>query len=233
MTRGSRRRVARSRDRQDGAATRLSLLEAGGAVFAEFGFDRATAKEIALRAGTNAAAVNYHFGGIEALYEDVLAEAHHRLMSYDVLARMITADIDPKEKLRRFIGLLVRVVRTANEDSWPAKVIVRELIAPTPHIDKLRRQEIEPKKALLFGVIAEIIGVAPDHPLVAQAALSTMAPCFMLLVAEKRVSEIIPALGRNTTKDEELADRLVRFTLGGLAALSASEQAARSPDREN
>ncbi|NLS16221.1 helix-turn-helix transcriptional regulator [Rhizobium sp. P40RR-XXII] len=211
----------------------MSLLEAGGAVFAEFGFDRATAKEIALRAGTNAAAVNYHFGGIEALYEDVLAEAHHRLMSYDVLARMITADIDPKEKLRRFIGLLVRVVRTANEDSWPAKVIVRELIAPTPHIDKLRRQEIEPKKALLFGVIAEIIGVAPDHPLVAQAALSTMAPCFMLLVAEKRVSEIIPALGRNTTKDEELADRLVRFTLGGLAALSASEQAARSPDREN
>ncbi|MBB3285099.1 MULTISPECIES: CerR family C-terminal domain-containing protein [unclassified Rhizobium] len=232
MARGIRR-TARSRDRQDGAATRTSLLEAGGAVFAEFGFDRATAKEIALRAGTNAAAVNYHFGGIEALYEDVLAEAHHRLMSYDVLARMINADIDPKEKLRRFIGLLVTVVRTGNESSWPAKVIVRELIAPTPHIDKLRREEIEPKKALLFGVIAQILGVPPDHPLVAQAALSTMAPCFMLLVAEKRVSEIIPALGRDATTDEELADRLVRFTLGGLAHLSLSEHADRPSDASN
>lgn len=232
MARGIRR-TARSRDRQDGAATRISLLEAGGAVFAEFGFDRATAKEIALRAGTNAAAVNYHFGGIEALYEDVLAEAHHRLMSYDVLARTVSADIEPKEKLRRFIGLLVKVVRTGNEHSWPAKVIVRELIAPTPHIDKLRREEIEPKKALLFGVIAQIIGVAPDHPLVAQAALSTMAPCFMLLVAEKRVSEIIPALARESTTDEELADRLVRFTLGGLAQLSPPVQAARSPEQRS
>ncbi len=225
MTRGSRR-AARSRDRQDGAATRMSLLEAGGAVFAEFGFDRATAKEIASRAGTNAAAVNYHFGGVEALYEDVLAEAHHRLMSYEVLARAVAPDIDPKEKLRRFIALLVKVVRTGSENSWPAKVIVRELIAPTPHIDKLRREEIEPKKALLFGVIAQIIGVTPDNPLVAQAALSMMAPCFMLLVAEKRVSEIIPALGRETTTDEELADRLFRFTLGGLIQLSASEQTA-------
>jgi AcrR family transcriptional regulator len=230
MAKGNRR-TARSRDRQDGAATRTSLLEAGGAVFAEFGFDRATAKEIALRAGTNAAAVNYHFGGIEALYEDVLAEAHHRLMSYDVLARTVAADIEPKEKLRGFIGLLVKVVRTGNEHSWPAKVIVRELIAPTPHIDKLRREEIEPKKALLFGVIAEIIGVAPDHPFVAQAALSTMAPCFMLLVAEKRVSEIIPALGRDVTTDAELAERLVRFTLGGLAQLSLLAKAAGSTDQ--
>lgn len=229
MARGIRR-TARSRDRQDGAATRMSLLEAAGAVFAEFGFDGATAKEIALRAGANAAAVNYHFGGIEALYENVLAEAHHRLMSYEVLARTVNADIEPKEKLRRFIGLLVKVVRTGNEQSWPAKVIVRELIAPTPHIDKLRREEIEPKKALLFGVIAQIIGVTPDHPLVAQAALSTMAPCFMLLVAEKRVSEIIPALGRETTTDEELADRLFRFTLGGLIQLSASEQGLETPE---
>lgn len=232
MARGNRR-VARSRDRQDGAATRMNLLEAGGAVFAEFGFDRATAKEIALRAATNAAAVNYHFGGIEALYEDVLAEAHHRLMSYELLASTVAADIDPKEKLRRLIGLLVKVVRAGNENSWPAKVIVRELIAPTPHIGKLRREEIEPKKALLFSVIAQIIGVQTDNPLVAHAALSTMAPCFMLLVAEKRVSEIIPALGRETTTDEELADRLFRFTLGGLAGLSSSGQATRSPDQSS
>jgi len=232
MARGNRRTV-RSRDRQDGATTRTSLLEAGGAVFAEFGFDRATAKEIALRAQTNAAAVNYHFGGIEALYEDVLAEAHRRLMSYEVLAGTATADIEPKEKLRRFIGLLVKVVRTGNENSWPAKVIVRELIAPTPHIGKLRREEIEPKKALLFGILAQIIGVEPDHPLVAQGAFSTIAPCFMLLVADKRVSEIIPALGRETTTDEELTDRLFRFTLGGLAQLALSVLPPRSADQPN
>lgn len=229
MVRGNRR-TARSRDRQDGAATRANLLEAAGAVFAEFGFDRATAKEIALRAATNAAAVNYHFGGIEALYEEVLAEAHHRLMNYEVLAHAVADGVDPKEKLRRLIGLVVKVVRTRSEDSWPARVIVRELVAPTPYIDKLRREEIEPKKALFFGVIAQIVDLAPDHPLVGQAAISTMAPCFMLLVADKRLTEIIPTLGRQATTDEELTDRLVRFALAGLAQISSSEPIIRSTD---
>lgn len=222
MMKGSRRSSAGS-GRLDGAETRTNLLEAAGAVFAELGFDRATAKEIAHRAGANAAAVNYHFGGIEPLYEEVLAEAHRRLVSYQVLARVVSVDQDPKERLRRLIGLLVGVVRSESSASWPAKVIVRELIAPTPHFERLRREELEPKKALIFGVISQIMGVAPDHPLVAQAALSIMAPCFMLLIAEKRLTEVLPPLGRSNVSNETLADRLANFTLGGIAQLVATE----------
>jgi AcrR family transcriptional regulator len=222
MVKGSRRSSAGG-GRLDGAETRTNLLEAAGAVFAELGFDRATAKEIAHRAGANAAAVNYHFGGIEPLYEEVLAEAHRRLVSYQVLARVVSVDQDPKERLRRLIGLLVGVVRSESSASWPAKVIVRELIAPTPHFERLRREELEPKKALIFGVISQIMGVAPDHPLVAQAALSIMAPCFMLLIAEKRLTEVLPPLGRANVRNETLANRLANFTLGGIAQLVATE----------
>ena len=50
--------------RDDGATTRAQLLEAAGEIFAEKGLDRATGKEIADRAGTNSAAVNYYFGGL-------------------------------------------------------------------------------------------------------------------------------------------------------------------------
>ncbi|MDX3973928.1 TetR/AcrR family transcriptional regulator [Shinella sp.] len=221
MAKGPRRSAAR----QDGAATRAGLLEAAGAVFAEVGFDRATAKEIAQRAGTNAAAVNYHFGGIEPLYEAVLAEAHRRLMSYELLIQTIGAEGDPKDKLRRVIGLLVRVVRAESNMSWPAKAIVREIISPTPHIEKLRREELDPKKALIFGLISEIMGRSPDDPLVAQAMLSTMAPCLMLLVAEQRLSEVIPDLARTAVSDEMLAERLASFALGGLAQLSADAAA--------
>lgn len=222
MAIGSRRSPTAGR-RPDGAATRTSLLEAAGAVFAESGFDRATAKEIAHRAGANAAAVNYHFGGIEPLYADVLAEAHRRLVNYQVLARAVSVDQDPKERLRRLIGLLVSVVRSESSTSWPAKVIVRELIAPTPHFEKLRREELEPKRALVFSVISQVMGVAPDHPLVAQVALSIMAPCFMLLIAEKRVTEVLTPLDRARVSNEALADRLANFTLGGIAQLMATE----------
>jgi TetR/AcrR family transcriptional regulator, regulator of cefoperazone and chloramphenicol sensitivity len=222
MVKGSRRSSTVS-GRPDGAETRNNLLEAAGAVFAESGFDRATAKEIAHRAGANAAAVNYHFGGIEPLYEEVLAEAHRRLVSYQVLARVVSADQDPKDRLRRLIGLLVGVVRSGSSASWPAKVIVREVIAPTPHFEKLRREELEPKKTLIFGVISQIMGVTPDHPLVAQAALSIMAPCFMLLIAEKRLTEVLPPLDRANVSNETLANRLANFVLGGIAQLVATE----------
>ena len=222
MARGARR-SSFSGPRPDGAATRASLLEAAGPVFAEHGFDGATAKEIALRAGANAAAVNYHFGGIAPLYAEVLAEAHRRLVNYQALARAASVDTDPKDRLRRLIGLLVRVVRSQGDASWPAKVIVRELISPTPHFEKLRREELEPKKALLFGVVAGIMGVSVDHPLVAQSVFSILAPCFMLLIAEKRLSEVMPPLARDNVGNEVFADRLTNFALGGIAQLASGE----------
>ncbi len=46
-----------------GQQTRLRLLDAGLAVFSEVGYHGATIREIAGRAGTNIAAISYHFGG--------------------------------------------------------------------------------------------------------------------------------------------------------------------------
>jgi len=52
--------------------TREKLIEAAGQVFAERGFQEATVREICSRAGTNGAAVNYHFGDKLGLYTEVL-----------------------------------------------------------------------------------------------------------------------------------------------------------------
>jgi AcrR family transcriptional regulator len=48
--------------------TRQALLDHATDVFAENGFDRASVREITGRATVNQAAINYHFGGKEALY---------------------------------------------------------------------------------------------------------------------------------------------------------------------
>jgi len=61
----------------DGAeTTRSRLLEAAGREFAEKGFEGATVRGISDRAEANLAAVNYYFGGKEALYERAVVESH-------------------------------------------------------------------------------------------------------------------------------------------------------------
>src|SRR6202012_5005215 len=83
-----------------GAKVRARLLEAAGEVFARKGFECATSREICLRAGVNLAAVNYHFGGVEALYIAALREAHTRTTWVDRLNLEGVDDLPAKEKLK-------------------------------------------------------------------------------------------------------------------------------------
>ena len=52
--------------------TRDRLLDAAEALFMEHGFEATSLRAITAAAGANLAAVNYHFGGKEALFEAVL-----------------------------------------------------------------------------------------------------------------------------------------------------------------
>ncbi|MGK3207403.1 TetR family transcriptional regulator [Amycolatopsis sp. MEPSY49] len=54
--------------RPAGQDTRTALIEAARAVFAENGYDGATVRAIATRAGVDAAMVNHWFGGKEGLF---------------------------------------------------------------------------------------------------------------------------------------------------------------------
>src|ERR1700722_13250844 len=83
-------------------STREHLLETAGQVFCEKGFAGATGKEICERSGANAAAVVYHFGGMDNLYREVVRAARDRLVSSEALAAAVAQESDPKEKLTAF-----------------------------------------------------------------------------------------------------------------------------------
>ena len=80
------------RPREDGNATRQKIIEVAGTLFAEKGYAETSSKEITERAGTNIAAVNYHFGSREKLYIAVLDEASGNLLyAQDAFARVAPA----------------------------------------------------------------------------------------------------------------------------------------------
>ena len=53
-------------------STKQKLVEAGVVLFGEFGYDKASLRDICKMAGVNSGAVNYHFGDKRGLYRAVL-----------------------------------------------------------------------------------------------------------------------------------------------------------------
>ncbi|MGW5050182.1 TetR/AcrR family transcriptional regulator [Actinokineospora sp. NPDC004072] len=78
--------------RPGGADTRAALLTAARAVFTENGYDGATVRAIARRAGVDPAMVNHWFGGKEALFAE--AVLHLPFNPQAIIAEILKGDRD-------------------------------------------------------------------------------------------------------------------------------------------
>ena len=202
--------------RPDGAATRTLLLHTAGQVFAERGYADATSKEICERAGTPMASVNYHFGSREALYEEVLIEAHRQIVSVDELVEMTRALGNPRDKLRALLGHML-APSSRGRAPWGFRVMLREMMSPGPLAPALVEKAVKPKAKLLLGLLAEILELPPDHPAVQRALVFSVLPCIVMLVAPKEIPrKVLPAMAKDS---EGMLEDLMRYVLAGLDAL--------------
>ncbi len=215
------------RERRPADAKARPLLEAAGHVFAEKGFDRATGKEICARAGVNSAAVNYYFGGIEALYGAVLEEAHDRLLSYQLVSDTVAGKSDPKAKLRALLELIVHRLTGPASSSWMLRVLSREFLSPSPAFEQLRQREFPRKAAIVRDVVSELMKLPENHPAVARGCISVIAPCVMLLVGNRdTLHRAFPDLALGPEEAEAMVDHMLRYALAGLAAVGRAYRAS-------
>ena len=202
--------------------TRRQLIEAAGKLIAARGFERATGKEICAKAGANAAAINYHFGGMDGLYAAVLQEAHDRLVTVEALAAAVTGKPDARAKLRAVLELFAHAVTGPAVSTWVLRVLGREMVAQSSRASKILDEKVRlPKARIMKGIIGELMGLPQDHPAVARGCISTLAPCFMLLIAERAtLKRVFPNFGLSPDDAGALAEHMIRFTLAGLAAVA-------------
>jgi AcrR family transcriptional regulator len=98
-------------------------------VFAEHGFDGATAEAIAARAGATKAMINYHFRSKQGLYEAIL------LATFEELAGRMAAARDrggpAPDQLRAFTEVFARA---AEENPHFPPMMVREVLSGGRHL---------------------------------------------------------------------------------------------------
>src|SRR5580693_8431656 len=136
--------IRRPKGDEDRHGTREHLLGAAGHVFADKGFERSTAKEICERASTNTAAVNYYFGGIEALYAAVLDEARSRILSVRAIELAVEGKIDPRKKLEAALEVIVQTLLGPVSSSWVLQVFGRDMVTPSPTTYAAKEKLIQP-----------------------------------------------------------------------------------------
>ena len=203
--------------RSDGAETRQHILDVAGQLFADKGFERTTSREICSAAETNLAAVNYHFGSRDGLYDAVLVEAHGQIIAFDDLESIAHSSITAEAKLRQLIEIIVRQSAASNLP-WGVRVLLREFMSPSEHVNALLKQAVLPKLSVVSGILADFFGVPKDDPLVQRAIVFVLLPCIMLVVAPRHVLlKAVPAL---MTKPTSLAEDMANYALAGLSSLA-------------
>jgi AcrR family transcriptional regulator len=191
------------------------ILEAAGQLFADKGYFGTTGKEICARVGANAASVAYHFGGIANLYAAALEEAFARLADSNPL----TAAPSSGRAARQRLTSLGRTI--VDPSSWAARLISREIIAPTGMCAGMDTPKLRSVVALLEGAVSELCGLPHGHPAVALSCINIVAPFVILpLVSQQQLEELFPTVAFGSHSVEETTQHLARFALRGLAAMA-------------
>ena len=112
--------------------TRQALLDHATDVFAENGFDGASVRQITRRATVNLAAINYHFGGKEALYREVLRVAFAALRDASLLDEDTIDRVSRDEAVRLYIRQQVTPLLKHGEIGRYLRIFAWETLAPTP-----------------------------------------------------------------------------------------------------
>ena len=212
--------------------TRQRLLEVAGEVFAEQGFRGATVREICQRAEANVAAVNYHFGGKEGLYGEVLRFAHGCAFAKYPPDMGLEAGASPKQRLHAFVRSFLLRVLDDGQPAWHGKLMVREIADPTGALDAIVRDGIRPHFATLMGVVTDLLGprLAADPDRVRYAAWSVVGQCLFYFFGQPVIRRLHPAQGLAPEDVDALARHITDFSLAALTHYPPQPNSAGGTD---
>lgn len=198
---------------------RSALLDAASKLFLKHGFERVTARQIAVAAETTPAMIHYYFGNKLGLFRAMLERAIGPVR--ELIAGSVSqagAVIDP--------AMLIRMhMRTAAANPWIATLIVNEVLAEKGRFRATFIRDVAGRQAPLVMELlqrARSAGSLRKDLDVRLAALSLMSLCIFPFIARTVAG---PVLGLKY--DDEEIERLITHTARLFAAGAAS---AASPE---
>ncbi len=202
------------------ARTRQQLIEAAGRVFADTGFHDATVRDIGMKAGTNSAAISYHFGDKKTLYLEVLRFAVVMANEKYPLDMGLGPEATPEMRLRAFIHAFLLRLLDPGPISWSGKLVAREMIKPTLALEDIINDSIKPMDREIVGIVKELLGRKSTPEKVRHGRFSVVSQCLFYHHCRHVLVRLSPDEQFTPRAIEKLADHITEFSLGGLQRIA-------------
>ena len=204
--------------------TKDRLLDAAEALFMEHGFEATSLRAITAAAGVNLAAVNYHFGSKEELFQTVLTRRldpmnQERVDLLDELERAAAPDPVPCERIlsAMFIPALKLARNPERGGTNFLRLLGRAYADPAPFIRQFLSDQYAVMIARFKAAFARALPDLPKRELSWRLHFIMGALSYTLAGSDvlKLIEELTPDQSVN---DERLLQRLAPFLLAGLTA---------------
>ena len=209
--------------------TRSRLLAAAADVFAAVGFHRATVRDICARAGANVAAINYHFRDKEGLYAEVVKGGIALGLQKYPVDMGVPEHATPEQRLHGFVRSFLYRTLGEGEHARPGRIMLWEMVEPTPVLDALFRERIRVLYAKLEDIVRHLLGNAANPALVRMGCASVLGQCCFYRMGASLLSKVQPGVPTNDLQPaqvEALAEHVTFLTASGLRAYAKGGRAS-------
>jgi len=210
-----------------GADTRTRLLEAATRLFTERGFGKVTIRDISAAAGTNLAAVSYHFRDKAGLYEEVLALGLRFAQELNAETMLPREGHPPEERLRHYVRQYLPRIIHSERRGWIYRLLRHEMTGPTPMATSYVRQAIMPRIEFLIEIVRELLGDAASDERVRRCVTSIQAQCLFFLPDPFKNMVADNWQPDTDERIREMADHITDFSLAGIRATAAARRGPR------
>ncbi|MDK2972376.1 MAG: hypothetical protein PWP23_2131 [Candidatus Sumerlaeota bacterium] len=214
--------------------TRERILQAATQLFAEFGYRGTTVAAVCRMASANIAAVNYYFGGKDALYVEAWRSAFLASINRHPPLGGVSPEAPAEARLRGWIRSLIE--RISDPDSCDFEIVHMELANPTGLLTNAMRESISPMEKMLAQIVGELLGKKKTPENIQLCMMSIQAQCLNPRVLGKRhqmLKQERPKAGPEplSCDVEKIVDHVIEFSLAGIAAI-ANRKSPATPRRK-
>lgn len=139
----------------------MALIHAAGELFARYGLEGASVRAIAEKAGSNVAAVNYHFGSKENLYKETLLYIARYGETYPAVRywkdeKLLQTREGQIEAIRGIVAEKFRVIFAEDTPGWFWPLMLRSLLEPSPSLVEVVENVFKPEHEAITRIVRHI-----------------------------------------------------------------------------